>query len=125
MEKNKKILELGPGNGWLRNSFSWPEVKYYCLDITENMAAIANEENGIVASVRCILVESRSMDYVFASLDDPYFYPQVLYEVHRILKDKGWFALTLPDKEWADNLRGKGNNTTTFVLDKGTEGTFY
>lgn len=119
--KDEKILELGPGNGWLRNSFSWPEVKYCCLDITENMAAIANEENGIVASARCIPLESSSMDYVFASLADPYFYPQVLCEVHRILKDQGRFALTLPDKEWADNLRGRGNNTTTFVLDKGTE----
>lgn len=119
------VLELGPGNGWLRNRFEWPVVNYNCVDITSNMKAVLNMANGIVASARCIPIMGKSIDCVVASLADPYFYPEVLCEVNRILKDEALFAVTLPDKEWADNLRGVGNHKTSFSLDEGDLATVF
>lgn len=119
------VLELGPGNGWLRSNFEWPSVNYYCVDIASNMQAVSNMENSIVSSVRCIPLKSKSIDCVVASLADPYFYPEMLCEVNRILKDEGLFAATLPDKEWADNLRGANNHQTSFVLEDGCTATVF
>lgn len=112
------VLELGSGNGWLRDNFEWPAINYHCVDITSSMKSVSNRVNGIVASARCIPIEGKSIDYVVASLADPYFYPEVLCEVNRILKDEALFVAILPDKEWADNLRGIGNHKTTFLLDQ-------
>lgn len=119
------VLELGSGNGWLRNSFEWPAINYHCVDITSNMKSVSNFVNSTVASVRCIPIKGKSIDCVVASLADPYFYPEVLCEVNRILKDEALFAVTLPDKEWADNLRGVGNHKTTFLLDEGDSTTVF
>lgn len=119
------VLELGPGNGWLRGSFVWPLVNYCCVDITASMKSVSNTPNGIVASARCIPVESKSADCVVASLADPYFYPEMLCEVNRILKEGALFIATLPDKEWADNLRGAGNYKTSFMLDNGKAATVF
>lgn len=119
------VLELGPGNGWLHNSFEWPFVNYCCTDITSNMKSVSNTANGIIASARCIPIKGRSIDCVVASLADPYFYPEMLCEVNRILKDEALFVVTLPDKEWADNLRGADKHETTFLLDEGKSATVF
>ena len=119
------ILELGPGNGWLRSSFVWPSVRYCCIDIASSMKYASNMLNGIVASARCIPMESKSVDCVVASLADPYFYPEMLCEVNRILKEGALFVATLPDKEWADNLRGASNHRTSFLLDNGDSATVF
>lgn len=119
------VLELGPGNGWLRSSFVWPTVNYCCIDIASSMKSVSNTLNGIVASARCIPMESKSVDCVVASLADPYFYPEMLCEVNRILKEEAVFVATLPDKEWADNLRGASNHKTSFLLDNGNAATVF
>ena len=119
------VLELGPGNGWLRSSFVWPSVRYRCVDIASSMKSVSNTLNGIVASARCIPVESKSVDCVVASLADAYFYPEMLCEVNRILKEGALFIATLPDKEWADNLRGTSNHKTSFMLDDGNKATVF
>lgn len=120
-----KILEIGPGNGWLRSNFAWPSVKYYCVDIASNMKSVSCTINGIVSSARCIPVKNKSIDCVVASLADPYFYPEMLCEVNRILREEGLFVVTLPDKEWADNLRGENNHKTSFLLDNGNTATVF
>lgn len=119
------VLELGPGNGWLRDSFEWPPVDYCCADIASNMKSVTSIENSIVASARCIPLKSKSIDCIVASLADPYFYPEMLCEVNRVLKDGAIFVATLPDKEWADNLRGTNNHETTFLLDGGNSATVF
>lgn len=120
-----EVLELGPGNGWLRSSFEWPCVNYSCVDIASGMRAVSNAMNGIVSSARCIPVKNNSFDYVVAALADPYFYPEVLCEVNRVLKEDALFVATLPDKEWADNLRGENNHKTSFLLDNGGTATVF
>lgn len=119
------VLELGPGNGWLRSSFVWPTVNYRCVDIAASMKSVSNTLNGVVASARCIPMASKSVDCVVASLADPYFYPEMLCEVNRVLKEGAVFVATLPDKEWADNLRGANNHETTFMLDDGKAATVF
>ena len=119
------VLELGPGNGWLRSSFVWPSVDYRCVDIASNMQSVSNKENSYVASARSMPMLNESIDCVVASLADPYFYPEMLCEVNRILREGGLFAVTLPDKEWADNLRGSNNHKTSFLLDSGESSTVY
>lgn len=121
----ERVLELGSGNGWLRYSFDWPDVNYYCVDIAAGMKSVLNTENGLTASVRCIPIKSKSIDCVVASLADPYFYPEMLCEINRILKDEALFVATLPDKEWADSLRGEKNHKTSFVLDSGDTATVF
>lgn len=125
LRNNETVLELGPGRGWLRNSFEWPCINYCCVDISPNMNSGSNRKEGIIASARCIPVKSKSIDCVVASLADPYFYPEMLCEVSRILKDGACFVLTLPDKEWAVNLRGDNNNKTTFILSNGNTATVF
>lgn len=125
LNNRETVLELGPGNGWLRSSFVWPVVDYCCVDIASSMRSVSNAANGIVASARCIPVRSNSIDCVVASLADPYFYPEMLCEVNRILKEGAMFVATLPDKEWADNLRGQSNHETSFLLDDGDMATVF
>lgn len=125
MHTGETVLELGPGNGWLRSSFVWPSVNYYCVDIAPGMKSVSNVVNGFVASARCIPVRSKSIDCVVASLADPYFYPEMLCEVNRILKEEAMFVATLPDKEWADNLRGANNHKTSFLLENGNTATVF
>lgn len=125
LRSGEVVLELGPGNGWLRNSFLWPSVDYHCVDIASNMQSVSNKGDSFVASARSMPIMTESIDCVVASLADPYFYPEMLCEVNRILKEGGRFAVTLPDKEWADNLRGSNNHKTSFLLDDGETATVY
>lgn len=125
LSANKTVLELGPGNGWLRSSFVWPPTNYRCVEISSNMCPVQNTSETILASARCIPVKSQSVDCVVASLADSYFYPEVLCEVNRILKDGAEFVVTLPNKEWADNLRGTNNHETSFLLNNGEAATVF
>lgn len=125
MHTGAKVLELGPGNGWLRSFFSWPLIEYSCVEISSSMKSVLCANNSLVASARCIPVKCKSVDYIVASLADPYFYPEMLCEANRILKDEALFITTLPDKEWADNLRGANNHQTSFVLDGGKKATVF
>lgn len=36
------VLELGSGNGWLRDNFEWPAINYHCVDITSSMKSVSN-----------------------------------------------------------------------------------
>lgn len=121
----RTVLELGPGNGWLQKSFTWPNVNYLCADIVSDMEAVSRSKSGLQASARCLPLRARSVDYVVASLADPYFYPEMLCEVNRILKEGAHFIATLPDKEWADNLRGANHHETSFLLDSGLTATVF
>lgn len=125
LDINETVLELGSGNGWLRSSFVWPSTNYCCVDIASSMKSVSNTDDAIVSSARCIPVRSKSIDCVVASLADPYFYPEMLCEVNRVLKEGALFVATLPDKEWADNLRGANNNETSFLLDDGNTATVF
>lgn len=47
-----KVLEVGPGRGWMRKTCSWPVVTYDVLELTEEMARFldANAESACAGS---------------------------------------------------------------------------
>jgi guanylate kinase/SAM-dependent methyltransferase len=113
--------EIGPGRGWLRNSFTWPHVHYTAIDVSESMLKAQPADSTILASARAIPVRNASFDAVFGSLIDPYCYPAALCEIRRVLKTGGLFILSSPAAEWAYGLRdGDGLDKTRFVHDDGT-----
>jgi len=112
------VLEIGPGQGWLERTVSPKCRTYVCIDIAEAMTKTIGNVANITTSVRCMDVASESFDVVVASLADPYFYPEAICEVNRILKNNGYFIFSLPASEWATALRGEfdASNKTSFVL---------
>lgn len=112
------VLELGPGRGWLRKNFNWKEVNYKCVDISEEMICLIDEEEKYVSSVSELPFENNYFDVIISSLGDPYFYPEALNEISRVLKHKGKFIFSTPSNEWAKAIRGD-NNKTIFRGSKG------
>jgi len=116
-----RVLELGPGRGWLRNTFHWNPPHYICVDIAANMIS-ENRPPSIVSSVRAIPIHSESVDYIISSLADPFFYPEALSEISRILNTGGLFIFSMPAYEWAKNIREPERlHKTVFVLPSGEE----
>ena len=109
-----RVLELGPGNGWLRQDLSWPAVNYESVELCPAMAR-AKEGTG---SARALAVKSGTIDFVVASLADPFLYPVAAVEISRILVPGGRFLGTAPAAEWSDLVRPQSEaNVTSFDLD--------
>ena len=113
------ILEIGPGQGWLRKTCLWPSIKYDIVELTREMAGHNMADNTIIASVANMPIPSHTYDVVLSSLGDPYFYPAALCEICRVLKPGGLFAFSLPSDQWARALRGDADETTTFISESG------
>jgi len=88
------------------------------------MAAFNDARRKIIGSASRMPICTESYDLVVSSLGDPYFYPETLCEVYRVLKHGGKFAFSLPDSEWAYALRGE-NPKTTFISDAGKSAETY
>lgn len=122
--RNGEYLEIGPGRGWLTTTFPWNEQAIYRgIDISEQMIAYHPfSERVDVGSVDHLPYSSGRFDGVFGSLVDPLTTPNALIEVRRVLRRGGWFAFTIPAKEWAERLRDSENlQQTTFVRSDGCE----
>lgn len=99
-----KVLEVGAGRGWLRNTFTWPDIDYIAVDIAENMVKDASDS--IVSTAEDLPFDDNCFDCVVSSLGDPFFYEESIKEISRVLKEGGLFVLSTPAKEWAKSLRG-------------------
>lgn len=116
------ILEVGPGQGWLRATVNTNCKTYFYADISKEMSDInSSTTNKIVTSVRCIPYPTETFDIILSSLGDPYFYPEAFCEFFRLLKSDGYLAFSLPAKQWASFLRSDlpSQNKTKFILDTG------
>lgn len=122
-----KLLEIGPGQGWLMQTTQPVFSEYSCLDISHDMAKRNACLNVATGSVRCVLFPPETYDVVVASLADPYLYPEAISEIGRILKNGGHFIFSLPSKEWATALRGDTSelNKTRFILESGEQAEVY
>ena len=121
VKADSKVLEIGPGQGWLYEVVT-PTCEQYCFaDISKEMSNINGSTSKIITSVRCIPYPAESFDVIVCSLGDPYFYPEAICELFRLLKSGGYLAFSLPAKQWASLLRGNASkgDKTIFVLDSG------
>lgn len=115
VKPNDKILEIGPGSFWLTNTFTFPEVHYHAVDISDKMKC--NTKNLYkVKSIRNTRYNFNEFDVILASLADPYFYPAAICEMWRILKPNGYIILTTPSSKWSEELR-EDKQKTKFVLE--------
>lgn len=120
------VLEIGPGQGWLKKSCLNNTTRYDVLELTEKMASYNNSaDNVIISSAARTHIDSDKYDVVFSSLGDPYLHIETLCEVYRILSIGGYFAFSIPAKQWAEYLRGRNKETTTFVSEDGEEATTF
>ena len=109
------VLEIGPGRGWLRNLFTWPDIYYTSVDISEEMGREFISSSFLVSSIRALPIREEAFDCVVASLADPYLYPEALCEINRVVSNGGYLIISLPAEEWALGIRGKVNKTR-FIL---------
>lgn len=107
------ILEVGSGNGWL-NSLSNKNLP--SIDIADEMDAGVGQEHVGVRQFKC---GDDTFDAIFASLCDPYFYPEAIIALLRILKRGGRLVISLPSHEWC-RLNRDGAKKTKFVGDDGS-----
>lgn len=115
------VAEIGPGQGWLYKTVS-PECQSYVgFDISTAMVNTNPTVSEVVSSVRCTGSSAEVYDVVVASLSDPYFYPEAICEIARILKEYGYFIFSIPSSEWALAFRRNKSdiNKTSFILDSG------
>lgn len=125
VDEGSRVLEIGPGQGWLRSSCRWKECRYDALDLTEAMAKYVTAEDMIISSISNCPISTDKYDIVVSSLGDPYFYPDALCEICRILKPGGRFAFSIPARQWADNLRSDKTSKTTFISENGNKAETY
>lgn len=121
--KNSTCLEIGPGQGWLRQAFEWPPVDYSSIDICREMLeAHAGPSDGrrLVGSAHALPHHSRTVDFIVCSLGDPYCYPSALVEMSRVLRKGGRLIMTAPSREWSEAIRHSSlPHMTSFQLKTG------
>lgn len=108
IDKTKRLIEIGSGNGWLSSML---EYEMPSIDISDEMNAGKNQKH---VGIRQLKERSNSYDYVFASLCDPFFYPEAIAEIIRISSIGGEIYISLPSKKWSDIARN-GETKNTFV----------
>lgn len=117
-----KVLEIGPGQGWLREHFLWPPVDYVAVDIAPSMLAFLRQDRvlSMPSTVRALPFKSCRFDRVFCSLADGYLYPTALVEIRRVLRPGGSLFLSGPSLDWAEGVRRSNNkHRTTFAITPG------
>lgn len=102
------LLEVGSGNGWL-NSLSKRNIP--SIDISEKMNAGTEQEH---IGIRQFRGHNEEFDTIFASLCDPYFYPEAIVSLLRMLRRGGKLVISLPSHEWCQLNRG-GAIKTKFI----------
>lgn len=119
IQSPSSVLEIGAGRGWLRKNFDWPaNVNYFCSDISQEMINNCNERKKHTTSVRFMPFSNGVFDYVIASLADPFFYPEAICEINRVIKLGGLFVFSIPSDMWAKALRKDDLNQTRFYVNE-------
>lgn len=130
LQANEKILEIGIGNGKLLHLLlnKHPLVKVYGIDISKTMIeeAIKNN-NGFIDSNRVQFFNAYSKDMPFDSnvfkvacaINWIYFIEDLLVdfkEIHRVLKPKGRFYVTLTPKSEMEKLNMLNSNFNFYEI---------
>ena len=121
LKDGDSVLEVGPGQGWLRKNCHFPSVCYDVLELTKEMTQYVQADEIVVSSASRTELSSQKYQMALASLADPYFYPEAICEICRVIKPNGYFAFSLPAAEWAKGLRGDKIEMTAFRSQMGQE----
>jgi ubiquinone/menaquinone biosynthesis C-methylase UbiE len=116
-----RVLELGPGTGFLttmlQRRFDW----LIALDISEKMLKQLGARQGVerrLGSAFDTGLADATIDCVFCSLADPFLRSEALGEAWRVLKQGGTFAFSTPSSAWSSAIRDHPN-TTQFIMRSG------
>lgn len=127
---NARVLEVGPGNGWLISALHLVSNGYVGADISQEMIdVLAARFPGrcfMRASARALPFPAEAFDIIMCSLADSYFYPAALCELSRVLHPQGAMIMTMPAAAWARGIRRPEEMTrTTFSLLDGPGATVF
>jgi ubiquinone/menaquinone biosynthesis C-methylase UbiE len=116
-----RVLELGPGTGFLTTMLQRRFNQLMALDISEKMLEELGPRLGVeprLGSAFGTGLPDGSIDYVFCSLADPFLRSEALRETWRVLREGGAFAFSTPSSAWSGAIREKPN-TTQFIMSSG------
>ncbi len=118
VKNGTKCLEIGPGQGWLKKNFVWPEISYTAVDISSEMLEYVESDKKINSSINALAIADREFDVIFSSLGDPFCFPTALCEIRRVLKEDGVFVFSAPSHSWIESIRQANSKyKTQFVLE--------
>ncbi len=120
LKPGSRVLEIGPGTGWLRSDIEWPpDVDYVAAEISPAMAEACRASTGdpiVLASSSELPFGAGQFEAMFAVLCDPYIGPESLTEWKRVLKRHGLLVFTVPAERWSRALRPQhARHVTTFL----------
>lgn len=114
------ILDIGCGRGFLLQKIykQTPQVALFGIDISQKLCQISKENNPYAdikqGDAEFLPYADDSFDMVFMTeaLEHMLDYDKALFEVRRVLKPRGVFIVTVPNRDWAaydfyDKIRNK------------------
>jgi guanylate kinase/SAM-dependent methyltransferase len=122
---DRTVLEVAPGNGWLRSTINLAPKNFFSVDISDLMH---NDLGGkhIVTAARILPFAAGFFDAIFCSLADPVLYPQSILEISRVLRVGGVFVFSCPTHYWASSVRQEREaDKTTFAQMDGQQTSVY
>ncbi len=110
LEAGDLVLEIGAGRGRAHEFLGVDSKCIVQLDNSRPMFDLPQREScllKVLADACDIPLESQQFKCVLGFLVDPFLGLQCLQEVRRMLKNGGQILLTVPTKEWGDDLRAR------------------
>jgi ubiquinone/menaquinone biosynthesis C-methylase UbiE len=106
---NGRVLDVGCGRGFLLKKVHAvaPEAELYGIDISKKLCELSKENNPSAeirqGDAEALPYADNSFDFVFMTeaLEHMLDYDKALSEVRRVLKHKGIFIVTVPNRDWA------------------------
>lgn len=106
MPAGSRVLEIGTGSNWLRQSVDLSHLDVTHQESSQGMYDVhGNGHDRIWSPIRKLPMKSGELDYVVGSLVDGMMYPQALLEMQRVLTEGGRMVLSYPSREWAETSR--------------------
>ncbi len=115
----KRVLEVGPGNGWLTSMLNEAAVDFVCVECAGFMGGLLTSRV-LAPSLRLLPFREEEFGAIVGSLVEGAHHPLVFSEFARVLEPGGLLLLTAPAWQWAREVRSAyAMHQTTFKLQSG------